>query len=133
MVQEPLQPEEFIPGRTASSPDSSPDSSITEDEEASHGDEWISKSGLHWRGSNDQTLHFVRRALGAGRATLLYMPLRASSPSKSFTFTVTDEIVTHIVAMTNLQGRRTMEHWTDTDVQEMRGYIGLLILAGVYR
>ena len=95
MVQEPLQPEElisssssssgddsedskFIPGRTASSPNSSPDSSVTEDKEASYRYEWISKSGLHWRGSNDQTLHFVRRALGAGRATL-YAIARISS------------------------------------------------------
>ena len=63
----------------------------------------------------------------------LYAVARIFSIEESFTSTITDEIVTHIVAMTNLQGRRTMEHWTDTDVQEMRGYIGLLILAGVYR
>lgn len=35
--------------------------------------------------------------------------------------------------MTNLQGRRRIEQWRDVDTDEIRAYVGLLILSGVYR
>ncbi|XP_039467124.1 piggyBac transposable element-derived protein 4-like [Oreochromis aureus] len=35
--------------------------------------------------------------------------------------------------MTNLQGRRAIADWKDVDSDELRAYVGLLILAGVYR
>lgn len=34
--------------------------------------------------------------------------------------------------MTNLQGRRRIKQWRDLDTDEIRAYVGLLILSGVY-
>ncbi|KAK1902819.1 PiggyBac transposable element-derived protein 4 [Dissostichus eleginoides] len=35
--------------------------------------------------------------------------------------------------MTNLQGGRSVANWSDVDATDIRAYIGLLILAGVYK
>lgn len=44
-----------------------------------------------------------------------------------------EEMIDLIVSMTNLHGRRTMRNWTGVDSTDLRAYMGLLILAGVYR
>lgn len=47
---------------------------------------------------------------------------------------LTVEIMSIIVKHTNQEGRRVMhEQWVDTTVDELQTFIGLLILAGVYR
>ncbi|CAM4556982.1 unnamed protein product [Leuciscus chuanchicus] len=46
---------------------------------------------------------------------------------------ITEEMIDLIVSMTNLHGRCTMRNWTGVDSTDLRAYMGLLILAGVYR
>ncbi|XP_038554117.1 piggyBac transposable element-derived protein 4-like [Micropterus salmoides] len=46
---------------------------------------------------------------------------------------LTEDIMDLILKMTNLQGRRANKEWMDLDLVDLRGYIGLLLLAGVYR
>ncbi|CAM4570235.1 unnamed protein product [Leuciscus chuanchicus] len=50
-----------------------------------------------------------------------------------FNLFFTEEMIDLIVSMTNLHGRRTMSNWTGVDSTDIRAYMGLLILAGVYR
>lgn len=52
------------------------------------------------------------------------------SPSLLLLFTT--EIMTLIVNMTNLNGQCTTNEWIDTNDLEMKAYIGLLLLAGVF-
>lgn len=42
-------------------------------------------------------------------------------------------MIQFVVQMTNSYGRRSVSGWSDVDDKEIRNYIGLLILAGVYR
>ncbi|GLD67906.1 piggyBac transposable element-derived protein 4-like protein [Lates japonicus] len=49
----------------------------------------------------------------------------------SFDFFLTDEIIQVIVEMTNLQGQCNNDNWAAVDPIEIKGYIGLLILAAV--
>lgn len=46
---------------------------------------------------------------------------------------VTEEITQLLVDMTNLQGRRYQSEWRDLDATDLQAYIGVLILASVYR
>uniref|UniRef100_A0AAX7T7S3 PiggyBac transposable element-derived protein domain-containing protein n=2 Tax=Astatotilapia calliptera TaxID=8154 RepID=A0AAX7T7S3_ASTCA len=59
--------------------------------------------------------------------------MRITDPKSTFALFLTDEMVMIIASMTNLQGRRTIEDWRDLDADEVRAYVGLLILSGVYR
>lgn len=45
----------------------------------------------------------------------------------------TEEMIDLIVSMTNLHGRHTVKNWTVINFTDLCAYMGLLILAGVYR
>lgn len=92
---------------------------------------WIAK-GIKWSPTHAETLRYVPAATGHTGPTH-YATARISDPQSSFSLFVTDEIMLHIASMTNLQGRRTIAYWRDVDTDELRAYVGLLILAGVYR
>lgn len=51
----------------------------------------------------------------------------------SFVLSLTDEILQQFVVMTNLHGKRAVKEWRDMDTEEFRAYVGLFVLAGVYR
>ncbi|KAL4009285.1 hypothetical protein ACER0C_003137 [Sarotherodon galilaeus] len=74
---------------------------------------WIGKNGLTWNPTNAETLRYVPAAIGNTGPTH-YATARICDPLSSFLLFVTDEIMLHIV-------------------DELRAYVGLLILAGVYR
>uniref|UniRef100_A0AAX7T8F5 PiggyBac transposable element-derived protein domain-containing protein n=1 Tax=Astatotilapia calliptera TaxID=8154 RepID=A0AAX7T8F5_ASTCA len=93
---------------------------------------WISKNGTRWSPTNAETFRYVPAATGRTGPTL-YALARISDPLSSFSLFLTDDIIQHIVSMTNLQGRRAMADWRDVDSDELRAYVGLIILAGVYR
>lgn len=93
---------------------------------------WIAKNGIKWSPTHAETLRYVPAATGHTGPTH-YATARISDPQSSFSLFVTDEIMLHIASMTNLQGRRTIAYWRDVDTDELRAYVGLLILAGVYR
>jgi hypothetical protein len=56
------------------------------------------------------------------------------SPFSSLKLFITHEITSHIVKCTNIEGQQIFEQqWKDTNIDEMYAFIGLLLLAGVYR
>ncbi|XP_049906487.1 piggyBac transposable element-derived protein 4-like [Epinephelus moara] len=93
---------------------------------------WTSKSGLEWSPTDADTMRYIAPPIKATGPTR-YAIDRITNLEDSFELMVTPEIVKHITEMTNLHGRRTVKNWTDTDTTEIKAYIGLLILAGVYR
>lgn len=114
------------------SEDSSEDESGGEMEEATR--EWTSKNGqIVWSPTNAETFRYVPAATGFIPGPTHYSAARISDLASSFALLLTDEILQHIVAMTNLHGMRSIADWRDLDVQELQAYLGLLILAGVYR
>ncbi|XP_031594040.1 piggyBac transposable element-derived protein 4-like [Oreochromis aureus] len=130
--------------------DDSEDSSVHSDQlesssKSSSGDEsegethdeaagWTTKNGkIVWSPTNAETLRYFPAATGLTPGPTHYAAARIIDPISSFMLFLTDEIVQHIVAMTNLHGRRTMKAWRDLDADELRAYVGLIVLAGVYR
>ncbi|XP_071058627.1 piggyBac transposable element-derived protein 4-like [Pseudochaenichthys georgianus] len=116
--------------------ESNSDSSETETggelEEAAAG--WTSKNGkMFWSPTNTETLRYVPAARSLTPGPTHYAVARISDPASSFALLLTDDILQHIVSMTNLHGRRSIAEWRDMDTEELQAYVGLLILAGVYR
>lgn len=93
---------------------------------------WKSKSGMVWYPTNLETLWF-QPAKAACPGITRYANYRISDIRSSFGLFVTHEIIQVIVEMTNLHGQRKNSNWAPVDPTEIRGYIGLLILAEVYR
>ncbi|XP_019219113.1 piggyBac transposable element-derived protein 4 [Oreochromis niloticus] len=103
-----------------------------ETEDAASG--WNSKSGkIIWSPTNSETLRYVPAPTNITPGPTHYAAARIRDPASSFSLFLTDEIVLHTVAMTNLHGGREVADWREMDCDEFRAYVGLLILAGVYR
>lgn len=62
-----------------------------------------------------------------------YATSRIHDVVSSFHLFFTPDMIQIILDMTNLQRRRSVTGWIDVDATELRAYMGLLILAGVYR
>ncbi|XP_063324172.1 piggyBac transposable element-derived protein 4-like [Pelmatolapia mariae] len=123
-----MDPDKEETGEQESGSDSYGSESESESgEEESAG--WISKNGTP---TNAETLRYVPAATGHTGPTF-YAIARIIDPLSSFSLFLTDDIIQHIVSMTNLQGRRPIADWRDVDSDDLRAYVGLLILAGVYR
>lgn len=96
--------------------------------------EWTAKNrSIVWARTNAQTFCYVPVATGLIPGPTHYATARISDPKSSFALFLTDEMVMIIASMTNLQGRRTIKGWRDVDADEIRAYVGLLILSSVYR
>ncbi|XP_034089798.1 piggyBac transposable element-derived protein 3-like isoform X2 [Gymnodraco acuticeps] len=80
-----------------------------------------------------KTLRYVPAARSLILGPTHYAVARISDPASSFALLLTDDILQHIVSMTNLHGRRSIAEWRDMDTEELQAYVGLLILVGVYR
>ncbi|KAL7400958.1 hypothetical protein ABVT39_020731 [Epinephelus coioides] len=109
-----------------SAPSSSSPASSTEGEEDTEdpGSGWIGKNGEEWCPTNMETTHFSLPARGVTPGPTHYAIVRVHNMESAFDLFFTEKMIDLLVNMTNLQGRRKMEDWTD---------IRLLILAGVYR
>lgn len=95
---------------------------------------WPSKNGrIIWSPTNAETVRYNPPATGLIPGPTHYAAARIRDPKSSFSLLLTDEILQHIVAMTNLQRKRSVADWRDVDIEELKAYMGLLILAGVYR
>lgn len=121
---------DLISSSDSSSPADNDNTMQTDDPVPSSG--WTSKSGLEWSPTDADTMRYIAPPIKATGPTC-YAIDRITNLEDSFELMVTPEIVKHIMEMTNLHGRRTVKNWTDTDTTEIKAYIGLLILAGVYR
>lgn len=96
--------------------------------------EWTAKNGkIVWSPTHTETLRYFPAATNVTPGPTHYAAARIRDPASSFALLFTDEIVQHTVAMTNLHGRRPVAGWRDMDCDELHAYVGLLILAGVYR
>ncbi|XP_057673429.1 piggyBac transposable element-derived protein 4-like [Corythoichthys intestinalis] len=94
---------------------------------------WMSKNGkIRWSASNDVATHYIPPAIPLPGPTS-YATARIQSPESAFDLFFTEDIIRPIVDMTNLQGYRTVAGWVALNAQEIRAYLGLLILAGVYK
>ncbi|XP_049913866.1 piggyBac transposable element-derived protein 4-like [Epinephelus moara] len=115
-----------------STEDSSEEEGGEEEDEAAAG--WTSKNGkIVWSPTNAETYRYVPAATGLVPGPTRYATAHITDPMSSFALLLTDDILQHIVDMTNLQGRRSTAAWRDVDKDELQAYVGLLVLAGVYR
>lgn len=78
-------------------------------------------------------LCYVPAARGLILGPTYYAAARISDLTSSFEQLLTEEILQHIVAMTNLHGRCSNPDWRDVNREELQAYFGLLILANIYR
>lgn len=96
--------------------------------------EWMSRSGkIEWFPTAAETMRYFPVPTGITPGPTLYAVARISTLRSAFDLFVTEEIIQLLCTHTNLHGRRKYEDWRDVDEVEMRAYIGILILAGVYR
>lgn len=94
---------------------------------------WNSKNkNVLWHPTNEVAGHLVPARIPTPDPTL-YTVARMSSSETAFALFVDEEIVAKIVATTNLQELRSLKNWSPLTPQELRAYICLLILAGMYR
>nr|XP_061796549.1 piggyBac transposable element-derived protein 4-like [Nerophis lumbriciformis] len=108
-----------------------------EEEEHAQGDDderlWRSiNKKIIWSPTHEMSRDFVPPTLPSPGPTK-YAISRISSPITAFDLFFPDNIMDHILKMTNLQGCRAITGWTKLTAQELRAYLGLLILAGMYR
>ncbi|XP_035521007.1 uncharacterized protein LOC118330532 isoform X2 [Morone saxatilis] len=119
-------------------PESEEDTEDTEEEEeeemaAPSGNEWKSKKGhILWSPTPPETLGHVP-ATGGTPGPTRYATSRISTLKSCFDLFLTEEIIKLLVDTTNVQGKRSIKDWKDLDATDMEAYIGILILAGVYR
>ena len=96
--------------------------------------EWRSRHGkILWFPTAEETLHYNPVPTGITPGPTLYAVAHISNMRSAFDLLITEEIIQLLCTNTNLHGRQRCEDWRDVDEVEMRAYIGILILAGVYR
>ncbi|XP_049320225.1 piggyBac transposable element-derived protein 4-like [Astyanax mexicanus] len=114
---------------------SDPSSESEEDiEDPAHlNSEWTAKNGQVWSPSHSKTLRYIQAPSGMIAGPTRYAITRIHDVASSFDLFFTPDMIQLILQMTNLHGRRSVSGWSDVDETEIRAYMGLLILAGVYR
>lgn len=115
----------------SSTPTSSEDDPEEDAEDTAPG--WVGRNGEVWSPTNAETTHFSLPARGVTPGPTHYAVVRVDTIMSAFDLFLTTDMIELIVAMTNLNGRRSQKNWTDVDSTELRAYVGLLILAGVFR
>lgn len=125
--------EEYLPVSESSS-ESSDMSSDSGEGETAAATGWTSRCGeIHWAPTNTHMQKYTPASTGMVQGPTRYATARMSSLVDSFNLYITDDILKVITDHTNLQGRRNIPDWKDIDGTDLRAYIGLLLLAGVYR
>lgn len=118
----------------ATSESESSDTSDGEDTGNTEAAGWISRcGGIQWAPTNRHTARYVPAATRTGHGPTRYAIVRTSSLVDAFNLYFTDEIMKLVTDYTNLQGRHSVPGWRDLDQTDLQAYIGLLLLAGVYR
>lgn len=126
--------DEYVLPSESESSDDSVESGEDMEETADHFDqEWKSKNRqIMWSQTHGEALRdFPASRVKAGPTR--YAIARTSTVKSCFDLFMTDDIMQLILRTTNLQGKRSVKDWKDIDVTDLQAYIGLLILAGVYR
>ncbi|XP_068164099.1 piggyBac transposable element-derived protein 4-like isoform X2 [Antennarius striatus] len=95
--------------------------------------QWRSRNGeILWSPSHEEAKPFVPPPILTPGPTA-YAAARIRSPEDAFDLFFPDEILQIILRSTNLQGRRSVNDWKDLNEEELHAYLGLLILAGVFK
>ncbi|XP_005914596.1 piggyBac transposable element-derived protein 4 [Haplochromis burtoni] len=122
--------EEFLPGNEE------PCSSSEEEKEEAKMEldgQWRSKNGeILWCPTHEETLPYFPSSILIPGPTH-YATARISSPVSAFDLLFAEDLMQLIRHFTNLQGKRSIKDWKDVEEEELRAYMGLLILAGLYR
>ena len=108
-------------------------SSDTEEDEEDTGSGWVGKNGKVWSPTNKETTIYCQPARGVTPGPTHYAVVTVDNIESAFDLFFTTAMIDLIVGMTNLNGRRSLKNWNDVESTELRAYIGLLILAGVFR
>lgn len=96
--------------------------------------EWMSQNGnIMWFPTPEETLNYYPVPTGIIPGPTRYTISRISNLKSAFDLFITEEIIQLLCTYTNLNGSRRSKNWKDVDEVDMRAYIGILILAGVYR
>ncbi|XP_044023761.1 piggyBac transposable element-derived protein 3-like [Siniperca chuatsi] len=94
---------------------------------------WKSKNGqIVWSPTHTEMLRYIPVPC-VNPGPTRYAISRISTLKSCFDLFLTEEIITCVLDMTNLQGRRSIKDWKDIDATDLQAYIGLLILAGVHK
>lgn len=80
-------------------------------------------------GNQAQSRNILREQPGPSRQAVRFCGI---SPASAFRLFITDEMCRLIMTHTNYEGRRLYQNWKEIDDNELRVFIGLLLLAGVY-
>ncbi|KAJ8358229.1 hypothetical protein AAFF_G00021480 [Aldrovandia affinis] len=123
---------DFSPESSSSDHDSSMEVDEDPEPEGTAGSEWKAKNGQVWSASHHDTLRYFPATCRRPGPTR-YAITRISDVTSAFDLFITKEIIQLVVEMTNLQGFCTVTNWKETDSTEIQAFIGLVILAGVYR
>uniref|UniRef100_A0A672YRK9 PiggyBac transposable element-derived protein domain-containing protein n=1 Tax=Sphaeramia orbicularis TaxID=375764 RepID=A0A672YRK9_9TELE len=117
-----------------SSFESSDEFSDTEEGETTVSEGWTSRSGdIQWAPTNVRTQPYTPAPSGMEPGPTRYATAMISSVVDSFNLYITDDILKLIVDHTNLQGKRSVRGWRNIDIIDLRAYIGLVLLGGVYQ
>ena len=127
-----------VPGSSSSGEEDSTDTAMEADQLMAETEglagEWMSRHGkIMWFPTAEETLHHNPVSTGFTPGPTLYAVAHISNLRSAFDHFITEEIIQLLCTNTNLHGRRRCEDWKNVDEVEMRVYIGILILAGVYR
>ncbi|XP_058235984.1 activating transcription factor 7-interacting protein 1 isoform X4 [Hemibagrus wyckioides] len=112
---------------------SSPASTEGEEDSEDPGSKWIGRNGEVWFSTNVETAPFSEPTSDMTPGPTLYAIAKVQDVASTFNLFFTEEMIDLIVSMTNLHGRRTVKNWTGVDSTDLHAYMGLLILAGIYR
>ncbi|XP_019735991.1 M-phase phosphoprotein 8 isoform X1 [Hippocampus comes] len=93
--------------------------------------EWLSKNKMLWAATHETATHFTPFPILTPGPTL-YAIARITTPESAFNLFFNEDILAHIVKMTNLH-RSSSLNWKTLTVAELRAYLGLLILAGLFK
>lgn len=110
--------------------DSEPES---EDDQDTEQVTWISENkNILWHPTHEVAKHYIAPTIPEPGPTL-YAQARVRCIETAFELFFTKDMLEKIVRMTNLQGQKTASDWRILTVQELQCYIGLLLLAGLFR
>ncbi|KAK7140748.1 hypothetical protein R3I94_013126 [Phoxinus phoxinus] len=104
------------------------------DEEDTDEDTYLSKDGsIDWTSSPPRRARKPKKTLQTTGITK-YASSHAKDIKSTFELFLTEEILKIVLEMSNVEGRHVFaEEWTDLDLADIQAYIGVVILAGVYR
>ncbi|XP_051938297.1 M-phase phosphoprotein 8 isoform X3 [Hippocampus zosterae] len=93
--------------------------------------EWLSKNKM-WAATPETATHLTPFPILTPGPTL-YAMARISTPESAFNLFFNEDILAHIVKMTNLHGSSSLSNWKSLTAAELRAYLGLLILSGLFK